>query len=174
MASRRSVTDLQTADPLPLGLEHFDLWGLAALSKTSKCCHARVQAALQAAAPAAAQQVLLRAARDQTSRVPPVEVLKPLMERAVSMADGAAVEGFASTLATRVVSRPKIFEAQARVWLFSGLQLSDAVVYAAARCPSAQPALWVRCLRKMLPSSADLPISPMLQALCHKEVSFEW
>jgi hypothetical protein len=96
-----------------------------------------------------------------------VEVLKPLMERASSIAHGAAVECFATALAIKVVSQPGVAMTQATVWLASGLQLSDETIFAAVRSPSAQPDLWVRCHVEMFSSTVgDLPLSPMLQALC--------
>jgi hypothetical protein len=161
---------------IKLAPEHFGLLCLAALSTTDKFWHARVQTALHAVAPAAAQQLLLQTAGDVKSRVTPLAVLKPLIERASSIADGAAVECFATALATKLVSQPRITMTQAQVWLSSGLQLSNAAIYAAARIPSAQPVLWVDCHRKMLARTAGgLPLSPMLQALClenQADVSF--
>jgi hypothetical protein len=169
--------DSQTAEAaVKLGLEHFSLSCLAALSTTSKFWHARVQAALDAAAPTVAQRLLLQTAGAVNSNVPPLALLKALIERASSIADGAAVESFATTLATKLVSHPRITWDQARVWLSSGLQLSNAAIYAAARIPSAQPVCWVSCHREMLAHTAGyLPLSPMLQALClkdHDKVSF--
>jgi hypothetical protein len=171
--------DLQTAaEALELGLEHFDLPCLAALSTTNKYWHAKVQAALHAVAPPAAQQLLLQIAGDGNSRVPPVALLKHLMERASSIADGAAdVECFATALAIKVVSQPGITLTQAQVWLSSGLQLSDATIFAAARSPSTRPGMWVYYHGQMLPGTAGhLPLSPMLQALCkgHNKVGFTW
>jgi hypothetical protein len=176
MASLSSLMDLRTAEVLKLGLEHFDLPSLAALSATNKCWRDRVQVALQAIAPAVAQQLLLHSAGDTNLRVPPVAVLKRLMERASSIADGAAVECFATTLAIKVISQPGITMTQARVWLSSGLQLSDAAIYAAARSPSAQPGLWVQCHTKMLRRISDSPLSRTLWGFCsgHARVSCAW
>jgi hypothetical protein len=164
---------------LKLRLDHFGLPSLAALSTTNRCCRARVQAALCAATPATAQQLLLQTASLESPRIPPVAVLKPLLERASSIADGAARERFATALAIKAVSQPGITRSQARVWLSSGLQLSDAIIYAAAHSPYARPALWVQCHTKMLErtGSGGQPLSPMLQAIClgrHAHVSFAW
>jgi hypothetical protein len=162
--------DLQTSMEvtLQLGLGSFTLPCLAAVSTTSKDCHTRVQAALQAAAPAAAQQLLLQTAGDEYLKVAPQSVLKPLLERASSIANSAALERFATTLATKLIAHPNATENQARVWLSSGLKLNDAAIYAASRSPSAQPALWARChmIMHWPPSVRDLPLSPILQALC--------
>jgi hypothetical protein len=57
-----SLVELLTAEGLKLGLEHYSLPCLAALSITTKCWRARVQAALNSAARAAAQQLLLQLA----------------------------------------------------------------------------------------------------------------
>jgi hypothetical protein len=151
---------------LKLKVEHFGLPCLATLGSTNKCWRARVQAALGAAAPTAAQQLLLQTAGDERSRLPPVAVFKPLLKRASSTADGAAGGSFMTALATNLVSHPDITWSAAGDWLLSGLQLTDAAICAAARIPSSQPALWVKKHKEMLQTISGVPLSPILQALC--------
>jgi hypothetical protein len=156
------MMDILTAEALKLGPEHFGLACLAALSTTNRCWRVRVQAALQEAAPAEAQQLLLQTTCDKDSRFPPVPALKSLMDRARSNADAAALECFA----TRIISQPGVTMTQAMLWLSAGLQLRDATIYAAARVPLAHPALWVQCHVEMRNSTVSMPLSLMLQALC--------
>jgi hypothetical protein len=175
------VVDLQTLmeSALMLGIGNHTIPCLIALSETSRYWQTRVKAALQAAAPAAAQQLLLQTV-GSTNRhwVPPEALLKPLLWRAnnSSIAEGeAAVECFATNLAIKVVSRPDTTWAQARVWLSSGLQLSDAAIYAAARSPLANIRMWVKCHNGMgifhpCRIGGVLP-SPLLQALCFGDPS---
>jgi hypothetical protein len=104
---------------LALGLGHFTLPCLAALGTTSKHWHARVQAAIHAAAPAAAQHLVLQIADHENTRVPTEAVLKPLLESAYSnTADGDAVACFATALATNLLFQTGITTTQARVQPF--------------------------------------------------------
>jgi hypothetical protein len=161
-----------------LGVEHFYVPCLAALAKTSKCWRARVRAAIDAAGPIAAQQLLLQTAGDESYPEPPVVVLKTLLERASSTADGAAKECFMTALVTKLVSNPGITWSAAYDWLLSGLQLTDTAICAAARIPSSQPALWARVHKDMLHTRiGGPPLSTILHALCdgsRAKVRFAW
>jgi hypothetical protein len=160
----------KTVQAIKLGWEHFDLPCLATLIATNKCWKAKILAALDEAAPAAAQQLLLDSAGCKNPWVPPVAAVQPLLKtlikRASSIADAGALECFTRALATKVVSQPGITKSQARTWLSAGLLLTDAIIYAAARVPLARPALWLQCHLQVRLFLRGGRLSSYLQALC--------
>jgi hypothetical protein len=136
---------------LQYGPEHFGITGIAALRATNRSLRNKATDLLLEVDLGLAQRLLLQAA-EEAAQPSALRLLRPILTKvARNLEDEASWQQFYLALTTKLASCPNPSRPMARMWLESGVHISDAALAAAAaaRNYAVHPQGWVYLQREL-------------------------